>query len=269
MSHSSKASAELQVSALNAFSDNYIWLIRRAGQHEVIAVDPGEAAPVIEWLESDEGSAYQLTDILITHHHHDHTGGVAELVERYGARVSAPAHCKSVSVDRPLREGDTIELFGITTHIWETPGHTLDHIVYLVDTATPLLFCGDTLFHAGCGRLFEGSAAQMQANFARLAELPGNTLVYGAHEYTQANLEFARQVEPDNSDIAADIERVEQLRQQQRPSLPSSIELEQRVNPFMRYQNSAVVQALEAHSGQTPADETEAFALLRSWKDNA
>lgn len=269
MSYSHQATTALQVTALNAFSDNYIWLVRRAGQHEVVAVDPGEAAPVIEWLESEEGSDYRLTDILITHHHHDHTGGVAELVERYAARVSGPAQCKSVSIDRPLSEGDTIELLGVTARIWETPGHTLDHIVYLVDTATPLLFCGDTLFHAGCGRLFEGSAAQMQANFARLKELPGNTLVYGAHEYTLANLEFARQVEPDNQDIAADIDRVKQMRQQQRPSLPSSIELEQRVNPFMRYQNSAVVQALEAHSGQTPADETEAFALLRSWKDNA
>lgn len=260
---------DLKVMALEALSDNYVWVLLKDTTHEAVIVDPGEARPVIDWLESDQGQAYRLAGILVTHHHQDHIGGVAELVSRYSVKVTGPHQCAGVNVDSPVGEGDIIDVLGHSTRVMETPGHTLDHIVYLVDAATPLLLCGDTLFHAGCGRLFEGSPAQMQENFARLAQLPEHTLVYGAHEYTMANLRFAAQVEPDNQDISRDADAMQARREANEPTLPSTIGKELAVNPFMRYEAPTVVQALEAKSGQVPADNTEAFALLRQWKDNA
>ncbi|WP_052364931.1 hydroxyacylglutathione hydrolase [Halotalea alkalilenta] len=258
----------LSVEPLAALSDNYIWLLTAGDADTVTVVDPGDATPVIAWLDGEAGRGRRLDRILITHHHRDHTGGVTSLVERYGAEVIGPLECRSVAIDHRLGEGDVITLFGRKVRVLHTPGHTLDHIVYLVEDATPLLLCGDTLFHAGCGRLFEGTAEQMQANFSRLRELPPSTLVFGAHEYSLANLAFAQSVEPGNAAIDAALERARALRDAGKPTLPSEIGRERMVNPFMRYDDPGVRKALSEHAGRVPDSDGDAFSLLREWKDH-
>ncbi|MGJ8524494.1 Hydroxyacylglutathione hydrolase [Halomonadaceae bacterium LMG 33818] len=263
-----KASS-LEVTALPALSDNYIWVITSPEKKDAIIVDPGESSPVVEWLEHGGGKDYTLTLILVTHHHGDHTGGVAELARRYHVPVWGPKECRSIEAQRGLSEGDSVELFGYPTEIWSTPGHTLDHIVYLVHTEPAMLFCGDTLFRAGSGRLFEGTPAQMLENFKRFQQLPEDTLVFGAHEYTVSNLKFAQQVEPENADIESALNQASEQRSKNQPTLPSTIKDELAVNPFMRFNAPSVIQALEARTGHEPADETDAFAKLRGWKDIA
>jgi len=249
---------------LPAFQDNYFWLLQD-GQRALV-VDPGDAEPVLDWLRQ---SAARLEAILVTHHHADHTGGVARLREATGARVWGPAAESIPQPATPLAQGDIALALGLRLEVIEVPGHTAGHIAYYgpdVD-GRPLLFCGDTLFSGGCGRLFEGTPAQMLASLDVLCELPGDTRVCCAHEYTLANLKFARAVEPDNLALQAYQQSCEALRARQAPTLPSSLALEKQINPFLRTREPAVVRAAQAYNGADPRDEVAVFAAIRQWKN--
>jgi hydroxyacylglutathione hydrolase len=218
------------------------------------------------WLEEHPG--WRMTDILITHHHHDHVGGVAQIKQVTGARVSGPAHETIPARDVALVDNDRISVLGLDFTVHAVPGHTLGHIAfYHDDAARPVLFCGDTLFAAGCGRLFEGTPQQMHTSLERLAALPDATLVYCAHEYTLSNLRFAHAVEPENTDIAERLAQVTQWRAENRISLPSNLALERRTNPFLRTHETSVKEKMDERAGTTHASQTEVFATLRAWKD--
>ncbi|KUJ80236.1 hydroxyacylglutathione hydrolase [Microbulbifer flavimaris] len=253
----------LTISPIPAFSDNYIWHLAQDGEHWV--VDPGDAAPVIKAL----GDA-ALNGILITHHHLDHTGGIAELVKRYQCPVYGPESVDGVT--HPLKDGDQFRLLGAPVRVMAVPGHTLDHLALLMEEpgaeATPHLFCGDTLFAGGCGRLFEGSPAQMYDSLRRLSDLPPETQVYCAHEYTRANLRFAEAAEPGNAVLQNRISQVDNLRAGDQPSLPSTIGEELATNPFLRCHIPAVARRAASHGAADNCDEVEVFATLRKWKDN-
>lgn len=250
---------------LPAFSDNYLWLVHDG--RDALVVDPGDAAPVREALERAQ---LTLRSILVTHHHPDHVGGVAELVRATGATVWGPALEKMPVPVTPLRGGDTVQTLGLTFEVIDVPGHTAGHIAFYCAAmdGAPLLFCGDTLFSGGCGRLFEGTPAQMHASLARLAALPGSTRVCCAHEYTLSNLAFARAVEPDNAALARYLDACRQLRAAGQPTLPSSIATEQAINPFLRTDQAAVARAAQTHdAGTVASDPVSVLASLRQWKN--
>ena len=253
----------MELIALPAFSDNYLWLLHDGAQ--ALVVDPGDAAPVLEALRQ---RSLTLASILVTHHHADHTGGVAELRAATGAQVFGPA---TEAVPEPLvrvKGGDVVRTLGLTFEVIEVPGHTAGHVAYAERGAVeaPLLFCGDTLFSGGCGRLFEGTPAQMLASLDRLGALPGATRVCCAHEYTLSNLRFARAVEPGNHALAAYEQQCERLREEGRPTLPSRIDTERAVNPFLRSREASVTQAVRAQAASA-TDEVAVFAALRQWKN--
>lgn len=249
---------------LPAFQDNYIWIVHDS-QHAWV-VDPGDAAPVQAWLQS-EGLA--LAGILLTHHHADHTGGVAELRAQHPVPVYGPAYETLPEPVQRLSGGDTVAALGLPWQVLDVPGHTAGHIAYYCEdvAGSPVLFCGDTLFSGGCGRLFEGTPAQMLASLDQLAALPGNTRVCCAHEYTLSNLRFARAVEPHNTELAQHQSTCEGLRAQNRPTLPTTLHLELQINPFLRSRHPAVRAAVQAHHPQAHS-EVEVFAALREWKNN-
>jgi hydroxyacylglutathione hydrolase len=256
----------IQIQALPAFTDNYIWLLQDTTSQRCAVVDPGDAGPVLNWLTANPD--WQLTDILVTHHHADHTGGVEALKRVSGARVYGPANENTPVRDVALQDNDQLTVLGLTFAVYAVPGHTLGHIAfYHEDPKAPLLFCGDTLFAAGCGRLFEGTPAQMHQSLGRLAQLPGNTLVYCAHEYTLSNLRFAVAVEPDNPDVTARFEQVTQWRQENRISLPSNLALERKTNPFLRADIQAVKEKADERSGTDNSTPVAVFTTLRGWKD--
>ena len=249
---------------LPAFDDNYIWLLHEGAR--ALVVDPGEPEVVLNWLVQ-HGAA--LDTILITHHHADHTGGVAALREATGARVIGPAF---ESMPEPLDRvsgGETVTALGLQFQVIDVPGHTAGHIAFFAPDAPggPLLFCGDTLFSAGCGRLFEGSPAQMHESLSRLAALPGDTRVCCAHEYTLSNIKFAQAVEPDNSVLADYAARCMALRAGNLPTLPSSIALERQINPFLRTEEASVAQAARTQHPGLADDPVAVLATLREWKN--
>ena len=257
----------LTFTALPAFNDNYIWLLQNSTTQHCAVVDPGDAQPVLNWLAANQ--QWQLTDILITHHHHDHVGGVTQLKQATQAKVSGPARETIPSLDVAVDEGAQISLLGHTVQVFAVPGHTLGHVVYFCNNShtQPWLLSGDTLFAGGCGRMFEGHPEQMHASLSRLAALPDNTLVYCTHEYTLSNLLFAQAVEPSNQDIHQRIDTVRQLRAEQQITLPSHIALEKLTNPFLRCAEPLVIQAAEEKAQAKIAQEYAVFATLRSWKD--
>lgn len=256
----------IQIHALPAFNDNYIWLLQDLSTQCCAVVDPGDAAPVRAWLERHPD--HRLTDILITHHHNDHVGGVVELKQATGARVLGPKAENIPGRDVALVDHDRFTVLGLDFSVHAVPGHTLGHIAFYHDDASvPLLFSGDTLFAAGCGRLFEGTPDQMHASLSRLAALPDNTQVYCAHEYTLSNLRFAQAVEPGNQDIAERLAQVIQLRNENLITLPSNLALEKRTNPFLRTHETSVKEKADERSGQQNASQSEVFASLRTWKD--
>ncbi|WP_374409434.1 hydroxyacylglutathione hydrolase [Hydrogenophaga sp.] len=251
---------------LPAFSDNYIWVLHD-GQRALV-VDPGESDGVLDWLGT---SGLTLDTILLTHHHGDHTGGVRALREATGARVVGP---RAEPMPEPLVRvgtGDTVEALGLTLEVFDVPGHTAGHIAFFCDGAgtgdAPLLFCGDTLFSGGCGRLFEGSPAQMLASLGRLASLPDATRVCCAHEYTLSNLRFALAVDPDNDALQTYAAHCQSLRERNLPTLPSSIGLEKRINPFLRAEQPALERSARAHDPDTPPGPLGVFTTLRAWKN--
>ena len=247
-----------------AFRDNYIWLIREGGSAAV--VDAGDAAPVIAYLERER---LKLTAILATHHHNDHVGGNVALLERWPVPVFGPAHETIPGRTHALREGDRVDVPGIeaTFDILDIPGHTAGHIAFVGTVADPTLFCGDTLFAVGCGRLFEGTPAQMWSSLGKLAVLPPETRVFCGHEYTLANIRFALAVEPDNQALIARETRETERRARGEPTLPSTIAEERATNPFLRAALSNVKAAAEAHAGRTLDDDVASFAEIRAWKN--
>jgi hydroxyacylglutathione hydrolase len=259
----------LIVRPVRALSDNYIWLIEAPGAPDrVVAVDPGEAAPVVAELERSGGS---LAAILLTHHHPDHIGGVGELLGLGSVPVLGPDDARIPRRTRTVRDNERCEFpeLGLAFEILAVPGHTLSHIAYVGHGA---LFSGDTLFSAGCGRMFEGTPTQMNASLDRLRALPPDTRMFCGHEYTAANLRFALTVDPGNRAAQDHRDALEQLRTgdapgRVTPSLPSPLSLEIRINPFLRCDAPVIRAAAEAHAGRTLPQPADVFAVLRAWKD--
>ncbi len=260
------------VLAVPAFSDNYLWLIHDGARAAV--VDPGDARAVLAAL-AEQGLT--LSAILLTHHHADHTGGVLELLQHYAVPVYGPRKEAITGVTEALEQGDTVVVpeLDLRLTVLEVPGHTLGHIAYVRQAAGPVderhqgwLFCGDTLFAGGCGRLFEGTPAQMVDSLAKLAALPDDTLVYCAHEYTLSNLRFARAIEPDNAALLERVGDETAKRERGQATIPSTIGLEKSTNPFLRYREPAIVARLIA-AGKLTAHKppVETFAALREWKN--
>jgi len=254
----------MELLALPAFTDNYIWLLHDGAQ--ALVVDPGEAAPVQAALDA---LGLELAAILVTHHHGDHVGGIDELRSRLRGPVFGPAREVIPEPFTPLSGGARIQALGLDFEVFDVPGHTAGHIAYLhrSDAQPPLLFCGDTLFSAGCGRLFEGTPAQMHASLGLLAALPGTTRVCCTHEYTLSNLRFAAAVEPGNGDIDRYTAWCEAQRAQDRPTLPSSIARELSINPFLRCAQPQVVSSARDHGAEDDSP-VAVFAALREWKNN-
>jgi len=255
----------LSIDPIPAFSDNYIWLIYDQDSREAFVVDPGDAAPVEQRLREMQLS---LTGILITHHHFDHTGGLEQLCAAHSPVVYGPRNPLVERITHRLESGDSIEVLGQSFEVLEVPGHTLDHIAFFHQADTPLLFCGDTLFAGGCGRVFEGNPPMMYQSLQSLAQLPAATQVYCAHEYTLANLAFAHAVEPDNNVLSQRIAQAEASRSRGEPTVPSTIALELQTNPFLRCEQPALLDALRAQDRLEGDLATEVFTTVRGWKDN-
>ena len=254
----------MELIPLPAFSDYYLWLLHDG--NNALVVDPGDAAPVRRALQERD---LALCGILVTHHHADHTGGVAQLQEETGAVVHGPARETIPGQCRPVRGGDEVRLLGIRWRVIDVPGHTLGHIAYFAEQVdgAPLLFCGDTLFSGGCGRIFEGTPEQMLASLDALAALPADTRVCCAHEYTLANLRFARAVDGSNVALQRYEQHCQQLRAQNRPTLPTTLATELAVNPFLRSRTPAVTQAVQAQD-PSARNTLAVFAALRQWKND-
>jgi hydroxyacylglutathione hydrolase len=249
---------------LPAFSDNYIWLLQHQGM--ALVVDPGESTPVNHWLKENN---HRLDCILVTHHHGDHTGGVSDLQREWGAKVYGPAKEKLGFEYQAMSQGSSLSWHGLNFRTIDVPGHTAGHIAYYAepDNQTPLLFCGDTLFSGGCGRLFEGTAEQMLQSMDKLAALPSTTRVCCAHEYTLSNLKFANAVEPDNLVLKDYISKCQQLRAQNLPTLPAELGNEMQINPFLRTRKPSVINAVKKMAPPGTDKEAEIFAQLRIWKN--
>ncbi len=250
----------LVIKSIPAFNDNYIWLIQNNDQQAAV-VDPGEAAPVLDYIRQH---GLTLETVLITHHHADHTGGISELL-RHNPKLNivGPANDPVPALTHSVSGGEQFELFGETFVVLDLPGHTLGHIGY---AGAGKLFCGDTLFSAGCGRIFEGTPQQMFDSLNKIAALPENTDIYPAHEYTAANITFALAVEPDNRHLLDYREQVNRLRADNQPTLPTRLSQEKQVNPFLRTDEESIIRSVANRTFDTSS--IAVFTALRQWKDN-
>jgi hydroxyacylglutathione hydrolase len=255
----------LDILPIPAFTDNYIWLLHD-GRHAAV-VDPGEAGPVLTFLDQN---ALSLSAILCTHHHGDHVGGVAGLCEVYNVPVYGPREENILGVTHPLSEGDTVTLPepGLKLDVIDIRGHTRGHIAYLLPGSPGGVFCGDTLFGCGCGRLFEGTIGELYNALQRLAQLPDDTLVYCGHEYTEANIRFALACEPGNARLRQRQADTRALRAAGLPSLPSTIALEKATNPFLRCGETGVIHAAQQSGGIAETSKLAVFSALRNWKNH-
>lgn len=254
----------INITPIPAFNDNYIWIISHANSRQAIVVDPGIANDTLQHLDQKK---YKLAGVLVTHHHADHTGGIAELIEKHPAPVYGPAKDSVPTCSYPLKEGDKIDFpeMELSFNVLDVPGHTKGHIAFYGNN---MLFCGDTLFAAGCGRVFEGTMAQMAQSLKKLSALPSQTKVYCAHEYTANNLAFAVTVEPNNEHIHKRIKETQHLRKNNMPTVPSTLELELTTNPFLRCDAPDVIKAAESHANQKLHNNpVDVFKELREWKD--
>jgi hydroxyacylglutathione hydrolase len=251
----------MRLQPIPALSDNYIWWLRDDAGSNAIIVDPGEAAPVLAALQAPPLA------VLLTHHHHDHVDGIPALQARWpGLTVIAPDDPRIVHASRRVADGDRVDIGPWRFETLAVPGHTETHVAF---HGHGLLFCGDTLFSLGCGRMFEGTPARMLASLDRLAALPGETLVCCGHEYTRANARFARTVEPDNAALMRRSEEVDDMRERGHPSLPSRLDIETACNPFLRIDAPGVRAAVRAHAAlAADADRDAYFGALRAWKDD-
>lgn len=253
----------LEIVPVKAFKDNYIWTLR--DDKRAAVVDPGDARPVIEYLTREK---LELVAILATHHHADHVGGIAELLERGRVPVYGPRGEPIETLTRAVGEGDTVTIpeLGLSFAVLDIPGHTRAHIAYY---GADCLFCGDTLFACGCGRVFEGTPEQMYASLEKLRGLPDATRVYCGHEYTLANIGFARSVEPGNGALGAREARERKLREAGKPTLPTTLGEEKATNPFLRCLEPAVVESANKYLGARAADPVRVFAAIRDWKNRS
>ena len=253
----------INIEPIKAFDDNYIWLMTT--NEGSIVIDPGEC---INLLKTIEQKNIKLDAVLITHHHYDHTGGIEELLIKYPyLKVYGPNNNIDFIKSR-LTDGELLNVIGIDFEIIEIPGHTLDHIAYFANiNNSPILFCGDTLFAGGCGKIFEGTFDQMYESLMKLKKLPQNTRIYCGHEYTINNLKFAKAVEPDNIDLITRYNNVLDLRKNNIPTLPSTLLIELKTNPFLRADKNNV-QSIISKKFKTGINEKEIFSALRQWKDN-
>jgi hydroxyacylglutathione hydrolase len=255
----------LDVLPIPAFDDNYIWLIINRDNHQAAVVDPGDPTPVMEYCDQNN---ITLCDILITHHHNDHVGGVTKLAEHYNIPVYGPASESIPCMEHALKENDEIalkSLGNLKLSVIDIPGHTSGHIAYV---GNGWVFCGDTLFAGGCGRIFEGTPPQMYESLNKLKALDPETLVFCAHEYTLANLNFAKSVEPNNPDLIARISEDEQTRAADKPTLPTNIGKERKTNPFLRADSQEIIDSALGYRKQSALEPVEVFATIREMKDN-
>lgn len=252
-----------KITAIPALQDNYIWAIHN--DTLAVVVDPGEATPVFDFLTEN---SLTLSAILCTHRHYDHIGGIAKLRAVYNVPVYGRAHEKNPHISHDLRDGDQVRLdaFDLTLEIMEVPGHLDDHIAYF-SVKPPVLFCGDIIFGAGCGRNFEGSVTQLHRSLQRLAGLPDTTLIYSAHEYTASNLRFAAVCDPDNPAVQQRIQETARMRAANLPTVPFTLQTEKATNPFMRCHDANIIQTLRKR-GLTDTGEPSVFNALREWRDN-
>jgi hydroxyacylglutathione hydrolase len=252
------------ITAIPAFKDNYIWAVHSLHQHAIVVVDPGDASPVFAYLQAKKLDLYA---ILITHHHLDHSGGIPQLKDHFPeVKVYGPANEMITGITHPLKEGDTISFadFGLSLKILDIPGHTKGHIAYYNDE---ILFCGDTLFSCGCGRLFEGTPTQMLNSLSKIQQLSSSTLMYCGHEYTKANIQFAKMVDPTNTNLDKRLAEVEECLANFRPSLPISLESEFLTNPFLRVNTKEIIRSVQKHWNLEQNDPINIFSHLREWKN--
>ena len=251
----------LQVIPIPAFEDNYLWLLVRGDK--AVAVDPGDATPILEYLSAH---GLDLCAILCTHHHSDHVGGILKLLQQFTVPVYGPAHETIPGRTHAVIEGDKVKIpdLDLEFSVFDVPGHTAGHVAYY---GAERLFCGDTLFACGCGRLFEGTPAMMYESIEKLARLPDTTLMYCAHEYTLDNIRFAKKVEPENADLLAREIHDHATRARNLPTVPSTLGLEKRTNPFMRSRVPMVIQAAERYADKALPKPAEVFGTVRAWKD--
>lgn len=253
----------LHIWPVPVFADNYVWVLEREGVDRVAVVDPGDASPVISALE-DRG--LEVAAVLVTHHHQDHVGGLSRIVRHFRPAVYGSGDDSIAGVDHPVGDGDTVSIpdLDLDLGVVALPGHTMNHLGFV---APEIAFVGDTLFAGGCGRVFEGTPAEMHDSLMRLAALSPGTNAYCAHEYTIANLRFARLVEPENPALAVRLQAAEAARAEGRPTVPSTIAFERKTNPFLRCSKPAVVAAAEARAGRPLKPGAEVFTVIRGWKD--
>ncbi|MEJ4042742.1 hydroxyacylglutathione hydrolase [Erwinia sp. SLM-02] len=250
----------MNLTSIPALQDNYIWMLNDTAGRCLI-VDPGEASPVLHTLSSNQ---WQPVAILLTHHHHDHVGGVAEIVAQYpNITVYGPQETQAKGATEIVGEGEKIKILGLEFDIYATPGHTLGHISYF---SSPYLFCGDTMFSGGCGRLFEGTPQQMFESFQKLNSLPADTLVCCAHEYTLSNLTFSHAIYPQHTGIERYLHKIKELRSKNHITLPTKLELERNINVFLMTQDTELQKLIGLET--TPQHEWQVFAALRAKKDH-